>query len=42
MIEVSMMTMNCAAAMSPSASQRRLLGPAAEGGVEDMVSAFLW
>ena len=34
-----MMTMNWAAAMSPRASQRLLLG-AAEGDVDDMVSPF--
>jgi hypothetical protein len=34
-----MMTMNWAAAMSPRASQRLLLG-AAGGEVEDMVSPF--
>ena len=37
MIEVSMMTMNWAAAISPSASQRRLLRPPAAWGVVDMV-----
>jgi hypothetical protein len=35
-----MMTMNWAAAMSPSASQRRLLGAPAGEGVEDMMCPF--
>src|SRR5690349_23241813 len=40
MIEVSMMTMNWAAAMSPRASQRRLLGVPAGVWVEDMLMPF--
>jgi hypothetical protein len=35
-----MMTMNWAAAMSPSASQRRLLGAPTGEGEEDMMCPF--
>ena len=40
MMDVSMMTMNCAAAMRPRASQRRLLVAPAAVAVEDMSAPF--